>query len=458
MGRFDRFGSGNAIESVAIVCSDDPDEMAWVDCLDKGFYVFSQSLASLQYLVDEAMSVMPEKWMGKGTSALLELTESLTGKAGWIARERRRIDQQDTLDSLGTLADQSFEEIEALDNEWKSWGNSFRALAEKTLQLARVPISWQSPLPAGDEVFRIRYSANGNIPTLFPLSVFISDFIGTLDTDAPGANSRNLLTFPYSLRRNTSLTRDGVEHRVRPLRFGDPLVEALLSFCNTDDRGRIFAMWRHWPGYKVSDSSGHDLFFRFDFLIEADLGTDNNDVGTAKGVASRALRRRVDGCFPPEFITVWVGVDRQIVDTPTKYLQSKYREKEDGTGTGRDFNLNPNRWQKLSIRDDVPWLRNWSQVCQQAYSDALSYVKKMSTVTDRIENARRLLDEQSLARTTRLKNRIERLSGSARTAEETELTHEIERNENLKRSIEAPNFHLDVVGAIFVSPENFDDD
>ena len=456
LGRFDRFGSGNAIESVAIVCSNDPDELAWVDCLERGFEVFEQSVASLQYLVDEVMQMLPQQWMGQGTTAMVALEKQLSGTAGRMSRERRRIDQQDTLDSLGAKPDDSFEELESADDEWKAWGTAFRGLSEKTLQLARVTMPWKVALPQGEEVFRTRYTTSGAAPTLFPLSVFVSDFLGTLDTDAPGANTRNLLSHPYSLRRNTALSKDGQAMRVRPLRFGDPLVEALQAFCQTDDRGRVFAVWRHWPGYSATDGSGNDLFFRFDFLVEADLAEGGPSGSAAEGPSSRALRRRADGCFSPQFITAWVGVDRAAIPLAPDYLTTPYRSKQDSIESGRDFNLNPSRWHLLATRDDVPWLQDWARVCQQAEEDALAHVRGLRIVHEQIASAQRLLNDQLQTRTAYLQNRIARLSGFARQAEEAELVAELDRHEQLTAAITQPRFHLDVVGAVFLSPRTFE--
>lgn len=456
MGRFDRFGSGNAIESVAIVCSDDADEMAWVDCLERGFEVFEQSVASLQYLVDEAMQPLPTQWMGQGTTAVVELERALAGPGGRMARERRRIDQQDTLDSLGSRADDSFEELETADEDWRTWGRAFRELAEKTLLLGRVALPWKGTLPSGEEVFRIRYSTSGAAPTLFPLSVFVTDFVGTLDTEAPGASSRNLLSYPYSLRRNTALSKDGQAKRVRPLRFGDPLVEALLSFCQTDDRGRVFAVWRHWPDYCAIDACGNDLFFRFDFLVEADLGEEDPTRRAADMTSDRALRRRVDGCFAPQFITAWVAVDRKVVAQPPDHLTTPYQPKPASTEAGQDFNLNPGRWQQLSTREDVPWLQDWARVCQQAREDALAHVRELGAVQDQIARAKRLLNEQLQMRVAYLQNRIARLSSFARQAEEAELVAELDRHERVMAAVTHPRLHLDVVGAVFVSPLSFE--
>ena len=451
MGRFDRFGSGAAIESVAIVCADDPNEVAWVNCLDTGFEVFNQSLASLQYLVDEALQTLTGDWLGHGTRAVDDLTNQLKGPAGWMARERRRIDQQDTLDSLGSTPDHGFDELESVDGDWKSWGRAFIGLAEKTLQLGRNPCAWHSPLPPGEEVFRLRYVPYGDAPTLFPLSTFVSDFVGTLDLQAPGASSRKLLSYPYSLRRSTALSRDAYELRVRPIRYGDPLVDALWTFCETDDRGRAFAMWRQWPDYSPSDASGHDLFFRFDFLVEANLDA----AGAVRGVVDHALRRRIDGCFPPEFVTIWLAADGSPVLSPTAEMATDYRPKGIATGTGRDFNLNPGRWQQLATRDDVPWLQNWDGLCRRLHAKALDCVAAQAALNDRMAQGQRLLNEQLQIRLAQLENRIERLSGLARQSEEAELQSERECHVRLLCAIARPTFQLDVVGAVIVSPDPF---
>lgn len=456
MGRFDRFGSGQAIESVAIVCSDDLNEMAWVGCLERGFEVFEQSAASLHYLVDEVTQALPEQWMGQGTAALVDLEKTLAGPGGRVARERRRIDLQDTLDSLGAKPDDGFEELEAVDTDWRPWGAAFRELAEKMLLLKRVSLQWPSALPPGEEVFRTRYSTGDTAQTLFPLSTFVSDFLGTLDTAAPDASSRNLLSYPYSLRRSTALSRDGQASRVRPLRFGDPLVEALLSFCQTDDRGRVFAVWRHWPAYCAKDASGNDLFFRFDFLVEADLRNGDPSGDLPNGALDRALSRRVDGCLAPQFITVWVGVDRKPVAQPSEPLTTPYRTKPGSPEAGQDFNLNPRRWLELSTRQDVPWLQEWERVCRQAYEDAFAHVRGLSIVRERIARAQRMLDAQLQTRIAFLHNRIARLSGIARQAEEAELNVELDRHKRLITAVTQPRFHLDVVGAVFVSPRSFD--
>jgi hypothetical protein len=86
----------------------------------------------------------------------------------------------------------------------------------------------------------------------------------------------------------------------------------------------------------------------------------------------------------------------------------------------------------------------------------MNYAKSLPSVHERISKAQKLLTENFQARITQLKNRIERLTGVARQSEEIELLSENERYAKLKNAIASPKFRLDVVGAIILSPENFD--
>lgn len=450
MGRLDRFGSGYPIRSVAIVCADDPNEVAWIDCIDNGFELFYNSVASLQYVIDEVMKALPQKWMWEGTVALEELRNELRGPSGRVSKERRRIDQQDALDSLGSRPDDSFDELEEVDDDWKSWRAAFRSIAEDALQIGRVV----EP-DTNEEVFRTRYSRDAHRPTLFPLSVFIEGFLGTLDSEAPGFGYGNLLSYPYVFSRRTALTADGRRRGVRPLRVGDPLVEALRAFCEYDDRGRAFAAWRYWPNYELQDGAGCDLFFRFDFVVEANLDQDGCTEDQKDRSTEKALARRLEGCFPPQFITIWTNASGHVIDDPSAFLSDPYRPKPTGNDPGRDYNLNPHRWQTLLGHPHLPWLERWGDICKQAYGKAISHVTAMTAVSDQISTAKRVINEQLYSRVSNLSSRIARLDGEAKNQEEQELHAERLRHERMMAAVTQPRIHLDVVGAVFVSSKPF---
>jgi ATP-dependent helicase HepA len=186
LGRLDRFGAGEPIRSAAVICADDPSENAWLACLDQGFDVFRHSIASLQYLIESSLRQATIEWTGTGTTALQDWNAQLGGATGWVARERRRIDQQDALDSLAETEDEAFERLEAEDDEWEHWRDAFCAFAVDNLQFRIQVEPWEGGLPAGEQVFRLAYDRNGQRSTLLSLPTFVHSFLGTIDT-----NNRN---------------------------------------------------------------------------------------------------------------------------------------------------------------------------------------------------------------------------------------------------------------------------
>ena len=443
LGRLDRFGVGDAVRSIALVCSDDPTESAWLECLNEGLQVFDVSMASLQYLVEETLRTATEDWAGEGENGLRRWQAQLGGTAGWVVRERRRIDQQDALDALDEPHSDAYERLESVDDDWQSWREAFDGFALTALQFERRTEQWNGALPAKEQVFRLKYSRDGR-QTLLPLQSFISEFLGTIDTEARHSTSRTPLTYPYSFRRNTALSKEGRVRGIRPLRYGDAMVESLQAFCGGDDRGRVFAMWRHMPDYQPRDASGVDLFFRFDFLIDADLPGEDD--------ATRALRRRAEGRFPPQFHTVWIDViGSATTDTPPS-LVAPYQRESNTRGETSDYNLNPRRWQVLQMQSDVPWTTQWTAHCMDASAYARAFIQDLEAVRAHIDRGLAGLQAQHDTRTAQLASRIARLQGAARDAEVEEMQAEKDVHRRLVAAVRSPSVRMDVAGAVFVSP------
>lgn len=442
LGRLDRFGNGDAIRSLAPVCSDDPTEQAWLACLADGLQVFDASIASLQYLVEETLLSTVTDWCNEGVEGLLRWKTQLAGPAGWAARERRRIDQQDALDAMGDPQSVAFDELEAVDADWQSWREAFDGFALDTLQFQRRPEKWTGTLPPREQVFRLNYTRDSARQTLMSLTEFVSQFLGTIDTEARQSTARSPLTYPYAFRRNTVVCKEGRERGLRSLRYGDPLVESLRSFCQRDDRGRVFAMWRHRPKFEARDASGIDLWFRFDFLIEADLQAPGDD-------ADRALCRRADQHFPPQLHTVWIDTAGVATIEPTAEVSEAYLPQDEGSG--RDFHLNPRRWQILQMQDHIPWAVDWRRHCEEAARRANEFIGAHEAVRERIERGLVALEVQHETRVAQIESRIARLTGAAQIAERCDLDAETAMHALLTESIRRPAIRTDVAGAMFVS-------
>lgn len=446
LGRLDRYGVSNAVRSLAPVCESDPNEMAWVACLAEGLQVFSTSIASLQYMVEETLKHAINDWYNEGVDGLLRWKEQLAGPIGWATRERRRIDQQDSLDAMSDPQSEEFEQLELVDDDWSSWRDAFDGFALGTLLFRNRSEQWTGKLLPGERVFRLNYVREDNRRTLLSLPEFVGQFLGTIDIEERHSTSRSPLTYPYAFSRHTVMTKEGQLHSLRSLRYGDPLVQSMLSFCQNDDRGRVFAMWRHRLDYDVCDASGCDLWFRFDFLVEAGLPDAEDDV-------TRALIRRAEQHFPPQFHTVWVDATRkEATMAPPAHLAEDYRKTE--SDNGRDYNLNPRRWQILQMQDNVPWLLEWRSHCEVAAKRALQFMFSHERLREHQERGFVSLRSQHATRIAQIESRLTRLLGAAQAAERRDLEEEKLLHSRLIDAIRLPAINIDVAGAIFVSATN----
>ncbi len=124
IGRLDRFGSGSPVRSIAIRCTDNPYEMAWSKLLDTGLTVFTESIASLQYLVDEIAREFKGTFLIEGVEILEQITKKLTGDEGLVRKAKREISEQETLDSLSGVEEEEFEKLFEVDDQWEFFQTS----------------------------------------------------------------------------------------------------------------------------------------------------------------------------------------------------------------------------------------------------------------------------------------------------------------------------------------------
>src|SRR5262249_54936625 len=141
---------------------------------------------------------------------------------------------------------------------------------------------------------------------------------------------------PFTFER-TVAEREG---RIGLLRVGHPFVNALEDLVRADDRGAAFAMWRHVPGIGGSPQ----LFFRFDFMIEADIAGARR-LAEPSLTSPEALRRRANEVCPVVYQTVWLDSDLSEVPSGTLLaLLSMPYSRENRPDGGKDTNLRLDRW------------------------------------------------------------------------------------------------------------------
>ena len=443
LGRLDRYGTGEAVQSLAPVCEDDPNELAWMRCLDHGLGVFSSSIASLQYVLEESLREAISDWCNEGVSGLLRWCERLEGPVGIVAVEQRRIDQQDMLDAIGEASSKGFTRLQDADGEWRKWRDAFLGFADKTLQFKTRPVPLEGRHADGERVLRLNYVRDLAHETLLSVLEFRQHFAGAIDADSHDNTRKSILTHPYAFARRTVLSREGRELFLRIVRCGDPFVDALRAFCDRDDRGRVAAVWRYVPDYDARDASGCDLWYRFDFRVRA-------AVPAGEGARERALERRAEQHFPQQFYTVWMQAAHEAMTIPPAIVTAPYR----GVSVGHDYNLNPDRWERLLSEGGTPWLAEWRRHCEVAAGRTQQFVELHPKLGERKAKAIEALARQHRARVAQLETRLTRLSGASRDDEQAALAQEIELNGEVVDGITRPELRVDAVRAVFISANN----
>ncbi len=133
--------------------------------------------------------------------------------------------------------------------------------------------------------------------------------------------------------------------------------------------------------------------------------------------------------------------------TPPSQLSAAYRRD----GSGRDFNLNLNRWDELRTQFNIPWLVEWQQHCELEAGRALEFVSSHASLRRQQERGQSSLRRQHTKRIAQLESRLTRLTGTALVEERELLDDEQMVYGLLNDAIGAPEIRADAVGAIFMS-------
>jgi ATP-dependent helicase HepA len=198
-------------------------------------------------------------------------------------------------------------------------------------------------------------------------------------------------SFHYVRRRGGLCTESMHYDRSRAMtlglplaRVGHPFIEDLQKFVDADERGRAYAYWREVPDYgnEFETGNGADLYFRFDFLVEANL-PGIKELILERGLAIGAVARRAADAFAPEFCTIWVDIDGvQVTDADlVAELERPYSRET-------DTNLRDLRWARF---DALGLVADWSGVCQSAYISASALLKARTKLDERVRDAQRQL-------------------------------------------------------------------
>lgn len=430
IGRIDRIGRRINVQLTLFAGADleDSPHSAWYELLKDGFGIFNQSIASLQFYVDEKLPELETVLFQSGASGLLEKIESI--REG-IAGEQVKISEQNALDEIDARDETATEYFKALDDcdarhqeikrateDWICQALLFKAIDDLNLE----------------KVQHYQHTAR----TLIPVHDLRTHF----------ADCREL---SGTYNRRISTQHPGVNL----YRIGEGFVEALASYIHWDDRGQSFAMWRCDRSWDAGE--GMEWFgFRFNYVVEADLELAQQVLTDFELERSRfvSVKRRADALFPPILETIFIDARYEpmsIVEDEAvlKILQGSYKGKS--SHPCRDYNLAKSR---LSVLNEFVDESKWRDLCSQARETSEILLRDRTSFIELCEQRARIADQKLGNRLDQLRLRLNRLAESAQTSHSLlakELNIETALSQAMLEGIRYPRTKLDSVGFIVVS-------
>jgi ATP-dependent helicase HepA len=452
VGRLDRYGSGDPVVSHVLGARENPYEGAWIDCLGQTYRIFGRSVASLQFLIDEQVRQLRPALLKDGSDAISRSAGEEGGGWAKVVEEEfatvRRLDELDAIDAVPDAA--GFSELGMATRDREEQDEWWRALADWVGGALHFDL-WGLTGPS-DKVVRVRYQPGPTgRETLIDVGRLARHFAGLLrrDTELPWPPGPRHPTGLYS--ESLSGFRGLAQNRGADLaRVGHPLIDGLTNYFQWDDRGVCSALWRFRPKSKAAKPA--ELYFRFDYLVEADVAPARKAMAKDPQASPEGTRRQADALFPPRWATVWLDAGLKRVTDPGKLalLEGDYC-KDANPAHGRDHNVEGAMW--ATVAEHLPSVKPgpWAKLCAKAREKSLEALGEAIGLDAAAEAAAAHAKELAELQAEQLTSRAAHVPAKQRKAEEAELARHRRWSKALAEGIRKPQVRLTSLGAVFLA-------
>lgn len=405
LGRFDRWSNKSYDPVVSMAFREVDDELdnelgGWRTLLHDSFQIFDRSSATLQYVLPTFEDRYLERVLQDG---LVLAGHELDAIREEVERQRRLITNQDILDSLEGEADDLLliDNIGAIDSQPGEIEKSIRAYAVDALHFNIRGLG----SPGG------RQASKPLVPSSRARKIVGSSLATTAKQTS------------YTVRR-TEAIREG-----KPLlRFGEPLIDRLLDYALSDDRGRAFIVEAN-----VSGASADLLpmfLFLFDFNVSPDAAAprqlEPTKRRTAESLAERFLPARFERVLRLEGVENAAEADlKMFLDLASTNLASR-----------------PERLDELLRGID------WQEMCERHHASACAIVSERLERAGTVVKAIERLD-RSETREAAIRARRQSLGfGEEHVSQDLAIA--------VRTAIGSPSIELDSCGVIILTSDRYE--
>ncbi|MEV4712612.1 protein DpdE [Micromonospora sp. NPDC049374] len=406
IGRLDRYSQRPGAAEIVVFAEPDSD---WVSAhlrlLTDGIGIFAQSAATLQHRLAELLDELTQRLQHSGRLAfefdLVQLRANLE-------EEREEVDLLEEVESGATTSHFDQAAVVELREAEKDVTELHEAFSRLVGGRGGVGLrSYEDPDKG--------------------LVHFGSEIHGLPADEVE--DLRPLLKRPRAYERDAAIARRGAA----PLRLGDPLVDWLSRYLQTDERGRARAFVRPCSAVEVPT-----LWLLCDFLVEFDASHEQ----VSSEAERRRLQRRADALLPPAIVRTWTSASGPA---PASLVRDVLGLPFD---PGSDQVLRGELWEKV-----LSALPDWQQLCQMAGESAHDILKTSSAVASAPAVAGKRAQEEVTARLAVLRARSERLGSTAeRLSAQLDLKREEALGQALAGGVRRPAVSMTACGAIVLWP------
>ena len=440
LGRLDRYGGRSPVLSTLLEFEGSSYGIAWNQCQNQGFGVFNRSTAALQYVIDQEMKSLGESLLRSGVSALRQHTERLGGPEGVLAKELKRIHDQDQFDALLTQieTDEGDEDTILLDERiddrihgpWRRHANA----SHDWLKCLR----FQTKSDPTDDELRYTYTRG----TELPVDYLTQHFAAALDQDHPRFRAKQPFTPPMSYQKRKAMR----DQRLGLGFVGHPFIDAMDHYLRRDDRGLAAALWRVHP-----DVSETQCGVRLDLILEADRAPLVEAVKNNPNLSFNALMRRCDELMPPEWFSVWVNQDLEPVTDGELFAQFNERRRLSSTNAASP---------DLQIRTDQEWRQVIPHLPIEDFAD---FVADAKTSADAFLTKSENLNQRKNAAQCQATEQLERLRRVCETRQSLEANNALMADvlaqeeacwSAVSKALEGATTYVDTVLYTIISAQN----
>jgi ATP-dependent helicase HepA len=425
IGRLDRIGRTRPVRTIVFISSPGPASIyeAWLEVLRDGLGVFNESIAGLQFFVEEKVPALNNALLSEGAHGLRRQIKTLQEA---MVTERVRLREQAALDEIDAQAEHAsrfFQVLDDIDTEANLMQEAFEGWACTVLRLERDKSLAQEHV--------VRYVATKQ--SLIPASVLRTGNAFQLEEKC-------------TFRRGVAVAGEGISL----VRIGYGLVDNLWQYVQWDDRGRAYAFWRQQRSFDSSEGADW-LGFKLHYLIEADVEPIRRAVESSSlpEHSWRPIHRRADALLQPFMDVMYFDINGHEVSDPELlgFLRRPFERAQDG---GTDTNLHKDR---LSILDSLVAPGHWEWACRAARSASEASLRQRGNFRERVaiayHEATRQVEEEAALLAARASASHDLMIDSLGIARDIEAQSILGRA--LLDAIAHPAVRLDSVGFIVLS-------